>query len=66
MKVVCIVQLLILYRQRAENQPDMGIAILIVHHLPQCFVNIHLPHSLIGLMSWQPIARQERKSGLRG
>lgn len=71
---LCITQLLILYWQRVECWPDLGIIILMVHPLPQYFVNIYIPQSLIGSIQilWT-VAWQERegrtsdvRDGLRG
>ena len=45
-KVVFIIQLLILYQQRYVYSTVIDIVILRVHHLPQYFLNIDLPHLL--------------------
>lgn len=43
----------VLYWQRAKNCSDFAVIILMVHYLPQYFVN----HPLIGLINSQSLGR---------
>jgi hypothetical protein len=46
------------HRQEAEYWLDFDIDILMVHHWPQYFINLHLPYSPLDLVkSYWPIAK---------